>query len=103
MTQSSPGALRHSEKRLSSADDPHPAKTDSGAGAVSNEARVTPEKIRDFLRLLARQIAMLARSAGRRAQTWWSDRRALSRAAGISLRDRWSGWQARLQSWTKDV
>jgi penicillin-binding protein 1A len=88
---------------LSSADDPHPAKTDTAASASSKDARVTPEQIRDSLRILARQIAILARSAGRRGQILWRDRRALSRAAGTSLGDRWSGWQASLQSWAKYV
>jgi penicillin-binding protein 1A len=82
---------------LSSADHPHLAKADSGAGAVSNDPRVTPEKIRDFLHFLARQIAIFVRSAARRGQILWRDRRVAIQAA-TSFRDRWSGWQARLQS-----
>src|SRR6478672_100119 len=67
-------AFRHSEPRLSSADDPHSAKADSAAGAPSTDARVTPEQIRDSLRLLTRQIVLFAQaimeSAARRGQIW---------------------------------
>jgi penicillin-binding protein 1A len=80
---------------LSSAGDPHPAKADPAAGASPDEARVTLEQIGDSLRILARQIAILVRNAGRRGQIWW---RARSAALGTSLADRWPGWQARLQS-----
>ena len=84
--------------RLSSADDPHPAKADSEADAASNDARVTPEQIRDSLRILARQIVIFGLSAGERWQIWWRARRAAIQAAGASLGDRWSGLKARLQS-----
>src|ERR1700736_5316288 len=84
--------------RLSSADDPHPAKADSGAGAGSTGARVTPAQIRDSLRILARQIVIFVRSAGERGQIWWRAQRAAIQAAGASLGDRWSGLKARLQS-----
>src|SRR6478735_9820045 len=94
-------ASGHSEIRLSSADDPHPAKADSEAGTASNDARLTREKIRDFLRILARQIAIFVRSAAQRGQVFWRHRRAA--IAGASLRDRWSGLQARLQPWTRYV
>ena len=84
--------------RLSSADDPHPAKADSEADAASNDARVTPEQIRDSLRILARQIVIFGLSAGERGQIWWRAQRAAIQAAGASLGDQWSGLKARLQS-----
>ncbi|HEV7636390.1 MAG TPA: biosynthetic peptidoglycan transglycosylase, partial [Bradyrhizobium sp.] len=55
-------------------------------------------QIRDSLRTLARQIAVLVRDAGRRAQAWWMARAAALRASGTSFGDRWPAWQARLQS-----
>src|SRR5258708_36133774 len=97
-----PQAFRHSEIRLSSADDPHPAKADSAARAPSTDARVTSEQIRASLRLLTRQIVRFAQaimgSAVRRGQIWWRALRAAIPAAGASLADRWPGLQERLRS-----
>ena len=96
-------AFGHSELRLSPADDPHPAKTKTAAGASPDDGRVTPEQIRDSLRILARQIASLVRSAGRQVLIWWSARVATIRGSGASLRDRWPEWQARLPSSIKST
>jgi len=73
----------HSEIRLSSATIPHPAKADSAATRAFNRPpRVTPEQIRDSLRLLTRQIVLFgasdhseARAAGA-GQIWWRALRA---------------------------
>jgi penicillin-binding protein 1A len=95
-------AFRHSEIRLSSADDPHPAEADSEPGAASNDARVTPGQIRDSLRILARQIVIFARAillnAGARGRVWWRARRTSIQTAGASLGERWPGLKAGLQS-----
>src|SRR5258708_20530594 len=84
-----PQAFRHSEIRLSSADDPHPAKADSAARAPSTDARVTSEQIRASLRLLTRQIVLFAQaimgSAARRGQIWWRAVRAALPPAAPSL------------------
>src|SRR6266851_7249965 len=88
--------------RLSSADDPHPAKADSGADAGSNDARVTPEQIRDSLRILARQIVIFVRAillnTGARGLVWWRAQRATIQTAGASLGERWPGLKAGRQS-----
>jgi penicillin-binding protein 1A len=88
---------------LSSADDPHSAKADSAAGAVTNHARVTPEQMRAFLRNLAPRAVIFGRSAGRQAQIWWRALRAAIQEAGASLSERWPGLKARLQSSIKNA
>jgi penicillin-binding protein 1A len=92
---------------LSSADDPHPANADSEAGTGSNDSRVTPEQIRDSLRILARQIAIFVRAillnTGARGRAWWRAQRATIQTAGASLEERWPGLKAGLQSSIKSA
>jgi hypothetical protein len=88
---------------LSSADDPHPAKAESAAGAVTGDARVTPEQMRAFLRNLVRQGLIFARGAGRQAHIWWRALRAATEKAGVFLAERWPGLKARLQSSIKNA
>src|SRR5260370_40301624 len=93
--------------RLSSADEPHPSKADSGGDAGSNDARVTPEQIPDSSRILARQIVIFVRAillnTGARGRVWWRAQRATIQTAGASLEERWPGLKAGLQSSIKSV
>jgi penicillin-binding protein 1A len=88
---------------LSSADDPHPAKAESAAGAAAGDARVTSEQMRAFLRNFAGQALIFARSAGRQAHIWWRALRAAIEKAGASLAEQWPGLQARVQSSIKNA
>jgi 1A family penicillin-binding protein len=58
-------------------------------------------QIRDSLRVLARQIAILLRNAVGHAQAWGKTRTAGLRASGASLGGRWPEWQARLRASAK--
>jgi len=88
---------------LSSADDPHPAKAESAAGAAAGDARVSPEQMRAFLRNFAGQALIFARSAGRQVHIWWRALQAAIEKAGVSLAEQWPGLKARVQSSIKNA
>ncbi len=80
------------------------AKARPQTGPPSIDAGVTPAQIYASLRTLARQIAILIRTAirdaGLRLQIWWKRWRASARTAGSSLADRWPGMKAGLSAST---
>lgn len=90
---------------MSSADDTHPARTDSRAGAVSGDAGTASGQNRNSLRAFTRQIAQslgaLLLSGAGHAKIWWSARWPRIRsslrsvlddvcAASVDLKAKWT-------------